>query len=465
MATPQRLSALDATFLALSSPEVPFVPGCVLMLDRPLALAPLEARIEALVEELPRYRQRIVRAPLIHSLAWIDDTEFLIERHVDVLHVPAPGGQRELEEAVAELLTAGVPEDHPPWRVWTVEGLADGGGALIAVVHHALVDGVAGIGLLERLLRLTPESGASAQPVRQPDQRGKAKPILERVIERVAADLRGRAAAWNQLTHELDPRHQASTLGALLLQGLRPSSDLQLDGRAASRDRSFAMVTFPLDEAKAIKRTFAVTVNDVMLACISGTLRRYVARLGVDPDRLDDVRAMVPVNRHGRDEHATSGNRVALLLTALSVDEPDATRRLHRIAETTRSLKARDMAGAGDMLVALSNLTWSGVLTNVFRLALWRRAFRIVITNVPGPPVPLYLLDARVTRFAPVVNLWPGTPLAFAIGSYAGTLTVTVDADRAQVPDVAPLVEDLQQSFAELRDAARAASTVQASAG
>jgi WS/DGAT/MGAT family acyltransferase len=369
--------------------------------------------------------------------------------------VPAPGGQRELEESVAELLTAGVPEDHPPWRVWTVEGLADGAGALIAVVHHALVDGVAGIGLLEHLLRLTPESdAASAHTHGEHLQSVRPKPILERTIERVAADLRGRAAAWRQLTHELDPRQHASTLAALLWEGLHPSSELGLDGRAPSRDRSFAMVSFPLDDAKTIKRTFQVTINDVVVACISGAIRRYVARLGVDPDRLDDVRAMLPVNRHARDEHATSGNRVALLLAKISVDEPDAVRRLRRVAEMTRTLKARDMAGAGDMLVALSNLTWSGVLTNVFRLALWRRAFRLVITNVPGPQVPLYLLDARVTTFAPIVNLWPGTPLAFAIGSYAGMLTITVDADRAAVSDVAPIVEDLGASFAELKAAA-----------
>lgn len=454
MPQPQRLSALDATFLALSTPEVPFVPGCVLVLDRPIERAALEARIDALLTVLPRYRQRIARAPLVHSLAWIDDDEFSLDRHVGVVSLPAPGGQRELEACVAKLLTAGVPQNHAPWRLWLVEGLADGGGALVAVVHHALVDGVAGMALLEQLLRLAPERApSSAQSKAEPREREPRPTKLARIVERVAADLRGRAAAWRHLKTEFEPRRQAPKLAELLWQGLQPASDLGFDGRAITGSRSFAMFTVPLDEAKAIKRELDVTVNDVMLACISGALRRFVARRGIDPDRLDDVRAFVPVNRHSRDEHATSGNRVALLLTALAVDEADAVARLRRIAATTHVLKQRDMAGAGDLLTAVSDVTWSGVLTNVFRVALWRRAFNLIVTNVPGPPVPLYLLDARVTRLAPIVNLWPHIPLAIAVGSYAGTLTFTIDADPATMPDPAAFAEDLAASFGELRDA------------
>ena len=452
MPRPQRLSALEATFLALSTPQVPFLPGCVLLLDRPLSRAALEARIAALLVELPRYRQRIARAPVVHSLAWVDDETFSLSRHVDVLPLPSPGGQRELEAAVAPLLTAGVPEDHPPWRVWTVEGLADGKGALVAVVHHALVDGVAGIGLLERLLQLAPGTPTSAEHI-ESHEPAHPQSIVERIVQRIAADVRGRAAAWRELTHLTEVGQHARVLADLVWQGLQPASDIGLSGRRLTRERSFAMFTTSLEETKAIKRAFGVTLNDVLLACISGALRRLVARRGIDPDQLDDVRAMVPVNRHTRAEHATSGNRVTLLLAGLSTEQADPVTRLRRIAETTRSLKQRDEAGAGDMLVALSSLTWSGVLTNVFRIALWRRAFNVVVTNVPGPPLPLYLLDARVTSFAPIVNLWPHIPLALAIGSYAGTITITIDADRAILPDLGPFVHDLEDSFAELRAA------------
>lgn len=455
MSQPQRLSALEATFLALSTPEVPFVPGCVLMLDRPLSREALQARIGALLAELPRYRQRISRVPIVHSLAWIDDETFALSDHVGVIQLPAPGGQRELEAAVAPLLTAGVPQAHPPWRVWTVEGLADGKGALVAVVHHALVDGVAGIGLLERLLQLAPTPAPSPTAQLVEPQPAQPRSKVQRITERITAELRGRAAAWRELTQLTDVSQHARVLADLLWQGLQPASDLGLNGHALTGERSFAIFSTSLDEIKDIKRTFRVTVNDVLLACISGALRRLVARHGVDPDRLDDVRAMVPVNRHTRDEHATSGNRVALLLAGLSVEQGDPLARLRRIADTTRTLKERDMAGAGDMLVTLSNLTWSGVLTNVFRIALWRRAFNAVITNVPGPQVPLFLLDARVTSLAPIVNLWPHIPLALAIGSYAGTITITVDADRAILADPAPFVRDLEDSFAELRATAR----------
>ncbi len=452
MALPQRLTALDASFLALSTPEVPFAPGCVLLLDRPVSRAVLASRIASLLRELPRYRQRIARAPLVHSLAWVDDEHFSLFRHVGVLHVPAPGGERELEAAVAPLLTLQIPKDHPPWRVWTVEGLAGGQGALVAVVHHALVDGVAGVGLLERLLRLSPEQGPVEVVERDESREAPpARPATERFVQRVAADLRGRTAAWRQLASQPELRQHARELGTLLWQGLHAASDLGMQWRELSGGRSFAMVTISLDETKQIKRAAGVTVNDVMLACIAGALRRWAARGGYDPDQLDHVRALVPVNRHARDEHATSGNRVALLLTELSVEVADPAQRLRHIAETTRALKKRDMAAAGDMLVTLSNLTWSGVLTNVFRLALARPAFNAVITNVPGPPVPLYLCDARVTRFVPIVNLWPHIPLAIAIGSYTGTITLAIDVDSATMPDPYPFVHDLEDSFSELR--------------
>lgn len=446
MANPQRLSALEATFLKLSSAEVPFVPGCVLQLDRPLAVDALQDRLTSLLVEIPRYRQRIARAPLVGSLAWVDDGAFEIERHVRAVCVPAPGGQRELDELVGSLLMMPLPTEHPPWRLWTVEGLAGGRGALIAVVHHALVDGVAGIGLLERMLQVVP-----GLPKRRslPHPPPRPRPILERIIQRVEADVRGRTEAWRHLATELAPARHAPQLVELLRQGLQPASDLGLPAEI-SGERSFATLTFDLDAAKAIKRALHVTVNDVILACITGALRRFVARRGIDPTGLKDVRAMVPVSRHARDEHATSGNRVTLLLVPLPVDEHEPVAAVRRIARTTEALKRRDVAGAGDVLCAISDLTWSGVLANVFRVALWRRAFNLIVTNVPGPTIPLYLLDARITRLVPILNLWPHVPIGIAIGSYAGSIAISIDADRASLPDLAPLVHDLRAAFAEL---------------
>lgn len=447
---PQRLSALEATFIQLSSPKVPFEPGCVLELDRPLAVGALRDRIGSVLAEIPRYRQRIARAPLIGSLAWVDDDAFEIERHVGSVRVSAPGGPRELDALVASLLTTPLPTAHPPWLVWTVEGLADGRGAMIAVVHHALVDGVAGIGLLERMLQVmpgAPKPRAFPRPPVRP-----RRPILERVFRRAAAEIRGRTEAWRQLATQLAPVRHAPELLELLRQGLRPASNLGLPSRLGG-ERSFATFTVELDATKALKHAFGATVNDVILACITGALRRFVARRGIDPDGLANVRAMVPVSRHARDEHSTSGNRVTLLLVPLPVAERDPVTVVDRIARTTAGLKRRDVAGAGDVLCAVSDLTWSGVLANVFRVALWRRAFNLIVTNVPGPPLPLYLLDARITRLVPIVNLWPHVPIGIAIASYAGSITISIDADRAAVPDLAPFVQDLGAAFAELQAA------------
>jgi diacylglycerol O-acyltransferase / wax synthase len=445
----QRLSSLDATFLALSTPEVPFVPGCVLELDRRIAVEPLRATIDALTLRIPRYRQRISRAPRV----WVDDPAFAIERHVTSIRVPAPGGSRELMQLVGSLLTSELPTDHAPWRLWTVEGLSGGRGAIISLVHHTLVDGVAGIALLEQLLRPAPMASPPAAATAAP-----SAIAPDRLVDRLAADLRNRAAAWRQLRAQVQPGRHASALYDLLRLGLRPATDLGLGGGTISGERRFATFTVGLEATRSIKRAFGVTLNDVLLATIADGLRSYVVRHGTDPARLTDARAMVPVSRHGRDEHATSGNRVALLLASLHLDEPDPVRRLRRIAETMRTLKARDTAGAGDALVTLSDLTWSGVLTNVFRVALWRRAFNLIVTNVPGPPIPLYLLDARVTQLVPILNLWPHVPIGIAIASYAGSITISIDA--VVLTELTELVADLEAAYEKLR----AASALVASA-
>lgn len=467
MARPTRLTAIDATFLALSTPETPFSPGCLFVLDRPVSRDTLAARIEPLLVELPRYRQRIARAPIVRGLAWVDDDQFSLDRHVDVLHVPPPGGMRELEASVEMLLAAELPGDRPPWRVWTVEGLAGGRGAIVAIVHHALVEGVGGIGVCDRLLQRTPEvwpeawdapPGASerAGVDREVTAIEAARPrsFADRLLQRVAADLRSRAEAWRRLRTELEPRRHVPVLADFLWQGVHRASDLRLDGRGATRERSFATFEVMLDDAIAIERALAVTVDDVVLACISGALRRDAARRGIDPDDLHEVRAMVPVNRHGPGDLVTAEERIALLLVGLAVDEQNPMVRVRRIAQTTKTLERRDMAGAVDLLVTLSDLTWSGVLANVVRFALRRRAFNLVIANVPGPQTSRYLADARVERIVPIVNLWPHIPFGIAVGGYAGALSISVDADRAVMPDPAVFVGDLARSFEDLRAAA-----------
>jgi WS/DGAT/MGAT family acyltransferase len=212
-----------------------------------------------------------------------------------------------------------------------------------------------------------------------------------------------------------------------------------------------------------VRRHFDATVNDVVLAVVAGGLRRFLARRGADVSTLSDFRAMVPASTHEALDATLSGNRVALLLTQLPVDEPDPARRLERVTATTRALKqASHQMMAGELLVRLSDVTAPSILSAVLRLSLARRAFNVVITDIPGPPVPLYLLGCRLQSFHPIVNLWPRNTLGLAFFSYAGTMYGGLQADLHAIGALGPVVADLESSFEEMCAAVPPAAPVAA---
>lgn len=415
--TSQPLSSLDATFLALESRGVPFVFACILELDREIPVGALRDHVRHALVHLPRYRQRVERGRF-GTARWLDDEEFRIEHHVDAIE--APRAERPLEELAQRMLGRELPPAHSPWRLWTVHGLPEGRGAVIALVHHSLVDGLAGIRLLQQVL------SPDAPP--EPGPRPRERRSLRRLV------------AWPNVV----------ALARLLRDGLRASSQLGTNPRRVGATRVVASHTVRLDDVRAIERAFGVTNNDVVLATVAGALHLWAVARGRDPAELDNVRVMVPVGRHGKDG-AVSGNRVVLLLAPLPVDLADARARLARVAERTGRLKRGHMADAGELMVALSDATTPSLLASVFRLALRRRAFNAIVTNVPGPRTPLALLGARITRLVPIVNLWPHVGLGIAVASYADMLTFGLQGDRAVLPDLDALRAHLAASFDELR--------------
>jgi len=447
MIATDRLSALDAAFIALESERVPFAIGSILTFDRALDLDRLRAHVDAALDHLPRYRQRLARVPVLRHPVWVDDSDFRIDRHVQA--VPDEWAALSIEDAAARLLTRGLPREHPPWQLW----LSGGPGrrsAVIAVVHHALVDGISGVRLLEHLLSGVANEQVAARAPRAPGRPPSGAALL-------GAELRHRARGLRRLGDHLprDPRDVARALVDLVADGLHPASDAGINPRQTSRARVLASWTVELAAMREVRQAFGATVNDIVLATIAGALRRFVARDGADPAALGDLRAMVPTSTSRPGDQAVSGNQVVLLLTHLAIDEADPVRRLTRTVEVTRALKdASRQAAAGELLLALSDVTTPALLSGVLRLALWRRAFNLVITNVPGPPFPLYLLGARLERIVPIVNLWPHGGVAIAVISYQGTLSWGVHADRALIADLAPFVHDLAESFDELRAAA-----------
>ena len=430
MSTAQPVSALESAFLALDSPDVPFVYAAVLDFEQPIPLEGLRARVDAALADVPRYRQRIRRARLRRPV-WIED-DFRIARHVHEAVVAAPGGDRELQVLAAQLLATRLPPEHPPWRLWTVRGLAAGRGAVIAIIHHALVDGIAGLRMLEHVLGAAP----AGVPSQAPRRRGKLA-----------------------LVRRLLARRNVGALAHLLRDGMSPASQLGINPHHTGRLRAVTWHTVELAEVQEIEDAFGATHNDVVLAAVAGALHRFLLRRGILPSWLDDVRAMVPVARRGGVARETAGNRLALLLARLPVREADPLARIHAVVEATRRLKASHQAAGGDLLVALSELATPGLLASVLRLSLRMRAFNLVVTNVPGPAQPLALLGSRLVRIVPIVNLWPHQALGIAVATYAGRVSFGLHVDRAVVSEreLGELRDDLAGELRVLLAAARRA--------
>ena len=410
----EQMGSLEAAFVGLETPGVEFVYACILELDREIDIDALREVLDHALDAVPRYRQRVVRRWLRRPL-WEDDPEFKISRHVHEARVAAPGGLVELEALTAALLATELPQAHSPWRLWTVHGLAGGRGAVIAMIHHALGDGLAGFRLLDHILGVAPAARRAERP----------PPALRKLLS----------------------RRNFKALVKLLRDGLRPASQIGLNPRYVRRTRLVATHSVPLEAVQRIQKAFEVTNNDVVLATVAGGLRRFLARRGLDVDRLTDVRAMVPVGLHARAADATAGNRVALLLAPLPVHIADPHACVDAVAEAMQHIKHGGSTEGGDLLVAAADLLGPRLLTDTFRLALRMRAFNTIVTNIPGPKTERSLLGARLTGLVPIVNLWPHEALGIAVASYAGTVNFGLQADREVLPDLAALRDDLAAAF------------------
>ena len=450
-----RLSALDAAFVSLDRLGAPYVVGSVMVFDRDpdarprVDLALMRTFVGAAIDRVPAYRRRIGRIPVLRHPVWLDDEAFDIGHHVEEISLPPPGTDEQLWEVAGKLLAGDLPPEHPPWRLWYVDELPGDRFALISAVHHCLIDGISGVRLLEHMLQGRPDA---AQPTRVPWSAEPAPPARSLLRAELEYRLRGMRALPGQLRGH---GNALPGLVSVLRDGLMSAPDAGINPRHTGRDRLVVGTTMDLATIKEIKNHFGVSINDVVLAIAASAMRRYLQRRGVDVDQLGWLRAMVPVSTHG-DDHALSGSRVALLLIPLPLSEKDPARVVARVHAATAESKHRSTSEAGDLLTRTADVTAPSLLAGVLALSMARRGFNLIITNVPGPPFPLYVPGAKLISFHAIVNLWPGQALGLALLSYAGTLHWSVHADRAAVPDAAGLPADLQAAFAELRDAARA---------
>jgi WS/DGAT/MGAT family acyltransferase len=456
-----RLSVVDNSFLAIEDPNSHQHVGAVTLFEAgPLRAADggididrVREYVAARLHLIPRYRQRLVRVPLGTRLVWVDDDHFNIDYHVRHTSLPRPGDERQLKRLAARIVSQGLDRAKPLWEIWIVEGLADGRFALVAKTHHCMIDGISGVDLMAVLMSPSPDEAIPAAPTWLPRPAPSRFALLRdewlrRFSEPLAALRETPCALTSPLTvasHTLENvRALMETLGSTLW----PASPTPFN-RPIGPHRRFDWTSMELAAVKAVKDRLGGTVNDVVLATVAGALRRFFERRRINPDMLE-IRANVPVSLRTAEERGTLGNRIALWMTDLPVSERDPLRRLQAVRATTTRLKESKQAMGAEVLAAVSEWTSSTLLALAVQLATRSRPFNLVVTNVPGPQIPLYLLGAPLQECYPMVNLLLNQGLGVALFSYAGRLCWGCISDWDLVPDLHDFIGDIEASFAEL---------------
>ncbi|MFP3902398.1 MAG: wax ester/triacylglycerol synthase family O-acyltransferase [Acidimicrobiia bacterium] len=456
------LSTLDAQFLHLEDgiSHMHIAGGCVFAGPAP-TMDELSRLIRSKLHLVPRYRQRVRSVPLgLGRPVWADDPHFDLDHHLRCVALPRPGDDAAFRALMGRLMSRELDRDRPLWETWLVEGVEGGRWALIFKVHHCLVDGVAGSGLLEVLLDLEPTTDT---PPPEPWEPAPETPGAVKVLSAWAGLARDAATSSRGLPDAI--RHPATALQAAIptAQGLAQwvghlgsTSPLSIDGTIGPR-RSWAHADVALHDVKAVGRAVGATVNDVILAAVSGGYRDLLTRRGDDVDTAV-LRSLVPVSTRREDGHGVLDNRVSAMLYELPVRTADPVERLRQVQRELGALKASRMAEAGATLTSLGDLALPAAIATVSRLAsramrvLPQRSINTVITNVPGPQFPLYCLGREMVGYRPFVPIFHGVRVGTAIISYNGRVFIGVTGDEATTSEVDVIADGAVRAVHELRD-------------
>jgi diacylglycerol O-acyltransferase len=443
-----RPSALDLAFVDLETPQAPLHVGWTMRFGGGAAgpvpsVGALRRHLAVRLDAVPRFRRRLVH-PMLSGPVWVDDPRFDLARHVFGAELAPPG---ELREVVGMLLSQALPDDRPLWRMYLLGGLPDGGFAIVGQAHHALVDGIAAVEVGTLLFGEVGGAGrdgaagaAPWTPAPGPSEGAALRATVAlraRAAVGAARDLSGAAGALRDTARSVE-------------SFARPVTTTALD-RSVSRRRTVAFASVPFDVVRDTGRRHGATVNDVLLAATTLALRAELRRGRTElPEAL---RALVPVSVR-TDEASALGNRISFLAVELPVGEPDPRRILALLRARTAAAKEGGDAGALESLARAADALPGAARRLLTRSAARAVGFNLVVSNVPGPPVPLSLLGHPLVAIHPMVPLLHGHALTIGAVSYAGRLHLGLAADASVVPDVAVIGHDLEHSFSVLRGAA-----------
>ncbi len=455
----EELSGLDATFLYVETDSAHMHVVGTIVLEagaQPFRFENIERMLASRIHQIPAFRRRMLHVPfrLGHPI-WVDDPDFRLSAHLHRIALPKPGSIRELESFVGHI--AGIPLDRsrPLWDLWVVENLEDGGTALVCKFHHAAIDGVAGADLMQHLLDLSPEwegDSDQAPPKWQPEP----PPSDVQLIARAAAEL---AAQPLRVIQSLGDT--ATSMLQMVKTYLDPTSDVTnpalplsspntLMNNAISSDRCAALGEVALCDIKKIKNTLGLTVNDVILAACSLALREYLDGCDDLPD--EPLVAAIPVSLHD-DDDSGANNALSAMFVRLPVHLRHPLDQLEFVAAEASEAKALHRSSTGSLLsrwAEFASPTWFAGLINVYsryNLAdTHAPIYNLIVSNVPGPPMPLYCVGQRVRRCHPLGPIFEGAAVNITVMSYVDSVGVGILACPDSTPDIRRMAEGFEKA-------------------
>ena len=466
----ERLSGLDASFLYFETPSMHMHVAMTAIFDPSTmpggySFQAIKDFIESRLHLVPPFRRRVVSVPFrINHPIWVEDPDFDLDYHIRRVGAPAPGGHRELAELAGQIAGTPLDRSRPLWELYVVEGLADGNIGVVTKMHHCAVDGVSGAELMVNLFDMDPSGRVLEAP-----EETTPEPIpsdLQMVGHAIASRARRQLGIFGLLgttartVGTLVSRHRdpEAIVGAVPLTAPNTPWNAPI---TPHRRLSFTRVS--LDDIKTIKNAVGCTVNDVVLGLMGGTLRRYLEKHGGNP--AEPLIAVCPVSVRGDDERGQMNNKVSAMFTSLATDVDDPIERLRRINRVTRGAKEDHNALGAHLLqdwaehAAPTTFALAARLYSSLHLASHRPIHNVVISNVPGPPFPLYYAGAQLTYTLPMGPVMEGAGLNITVLSYMDNVDIGFMACRELVPDVWDLADYVDDAMAELLAAAEGLET------
>jgi len=455
-----RLTSIDASFLTNESPTSHMhIGGVTIFEGPPPAYDDLLAHVESRLHLVPRYRQKLAFPPAETGRPfWVDDPQFNLVYHVRHSALPAPGDEAVLRRMASRVFSQQLDRTKPLWELWLVEGLRKRRFALISKTHHALVDGISGVDIATVLFDVKPVP-EPAKPEREwiAEPRPSGATLAARGVESLAKAPLGAArrlasAVSSPKAAARQIQDAAEGVGEVAWEFANPAPDLPLNAPIGPH-RRFTWVRGELADFKRIKSELGGTVNDVVLTVVAGALRRWLHARSVRTEGLE-LRALVPVSIRAMDARGELGNQIAAVRGPLPVYVDDPVARLRTVRESMDGIKASKKALGAEVISRFNDFAPPTLLAQAARINFSTRLFNLIVTNVPGPQIPLYVLGREMLDIFPVAFLPENHALAIAIMSYNGKIDFGLLGDYDSMSDILLISEGIEAEVKQLLEAA-----------